>query len=142
MSRLIVCERSGRWSAGLDRFLSPDTPRTTVASLVLAEEALRATPHGFVVVEIAAAEVAKVFEWLTSVERRFPPARTAVAGELTLRQYEADLLEAGAVCCLWGFRRLRPLSALIERHLEGAPRAPVSLVDQIAAQLPWSDVAV
>jgi hypothetical protein len=138
MSRLIVCERTRAWAAGLERYLASGTPRTTVGSLVLADEALQATPHGFVVVEITPLELAKTFAWLAGLERRFPHSRAAVAGELALRQCEADLLEAGAVGCVWGFRRLRPLAALVERHLEAAPRPPVSLVDQILARHPWS----
>ena len=138
MSRLIVCERSHAWAAGLERYLPSGTPRTTVGSLILADEALQATPHAFVVVEVTSLDLAKTFAWLAGLEGRSPRARAAVAGELALRQCEADLLEAGAVGCAWGFRRLRPLAALVERHLEAVPRVPVSLVDQILARLPWS----
>jgi hypothetical protein len=140
MSRLIVCERSGRWSAGLDRVLPAATPRTSVGSLVLADEALQLSPHAFVVVEVAEAELTKAGLWFATLTGRFPQARAAAVGDLTMRACQAELLEAGAVCCLWGLRRLRQLAPVIERHLAAAPRAPVSLSDEILARLPWGDV--
>ena len=140
MSRLIVCERTGRWSAGLDRVLPLATPRTSVGSLVLADEALQLSPHAFVVVEVAEAELTKAGLWLATLPSRFPQARAAAVGDLTMRACQAELLEAGAVCCLWGMRRLRQLAPVIERHLAAAPRAPVSLGDEILARLPWGNL--
>jgi hypothetical protein len=140
MSRLIVCERGGRWSAGLERLLPPATPRTSVGSLVLADEALQISPHAFVVIEVAEAELTKSGLWLAGLSSRFPRARAAAVGDLTMRACQGELLEAGAVCCLWGLRRLRQLAPVIERHLATAPRMPVALTDEILARLPWGDV--
>jgi hypothetical protein len=140
MSRLIVCERGDRWGRALDALLAADgVRRIAVRSLVLAEEELHRAPQALVVVEVEAGRLLKVVAWLDRLRREFPEARVAIVGERDLAQDLPLLCEAGAVCCLWGTRRLELLADLARRRLAGLPRSPLSLTEAILARLPWGD---
>jgi DNA-binding response OmpR family regulator len=142
MSRLIVCERGDRWGPALEALLAADGIRRVAArSLVLAEEELRRTPQALVVVEIEARGLLKVVAWLSHARRKYPDAPVAIVGERHLAQHLPLLCEAGAVCCLWGTRRLGLLADLARRRLAGTPHSPLSLTEAILARLPWGDAA-
>lgn len=138
VARLIVCERTGEWSAVLRGELSESGVRLwECRRLAEAWSALAETPAAFVIAEVTRENIGELLQRLCWLDRDFPLARAAVAADRGLARYEWLVREAGAVHFLTSPRRLAPLARLVFRHLANVPVPEQSLVDRIWASLPW-----
>jgi len=138
VSRLIVCERSGEWSAALRVELDGSGVRLwECRRLAEAWAALAETNSAFVVVEATRENLDELLERLLWMSRDFPRARAAVVADRDLARCEWLAREAGAVHFLVSPRRLAPLAGLVARHLANVPAPPQTFVERIWASLPW-----
>ena len=137
-ARLIVCERSGSWSAALRSELAEAGVRLwECRRLPEAWDALAQTPAAFVLAEAAEENIEDLLRRMASFSRDFPQARIAVVARRQMARYEWLFREAGAVHFLASPRRLAPLAGLVVRHLANVPLPAQSLVERIWASLPW-----
>lgn len=137
-ARLIVCERSGRWAAGLRRELTEAGVRVwETRSLADCWEMLAQAPASFVVVELTLANLAGVLHRMAWQERDFPLARIAVAADRSLAGCQRVVEEAGAVHFCYSPATLGPLARLACCHLAMVPAPQHSLTERIWAGLPW-----
>jgi hypothetical protein len=137
-ARLIVCERSGEWSAGLRLELANSGVRLWECRRVAeAWAALTETPCAFVIVEATRANLSDLVERLSWLRRDFPDARAAVVADRRLAGCQWLLREAGAVHFLVSTRQLPPLARMVVRHLANVPVPEQTLTERIWASLPW-----
>jgi hypothetical protein len=138
-ARLIVCERSGSWSAALRSELAEAGVRLwECRSLPEAWEALAQTPAAFLIAEADRANLADLLRRMAWFSRDFPQARIAVVAQRDMARFEWLLREAGAVHFLSSPRRLTPLAGLVVRHLANVPLPAQTMVERIWASLPWA----
>ena len=149
-TRLIVCERTGEWTAALRRELAPvcDHPNADggvkiweCRRLAEAWTALAETRAAFLVAEATSKNLGELVERVSWLRRDFPQARAAVVADRSLAKCEWIVREAGAIHFLTSPRQLPPLVGLVVRHLAnpGAPGLPAqTLTEQIWASLPWA----
>ena len=138
-TRLIVCERTGRWAAALRMELAEAGVRVwETRSLAECWETLSAAPGNFVVVELDAATADDLLGRMAGLAHRFPRTRVAVVAARSLAEYEWLLREAGAVHFTCSLRQLAPLAQAACRHLGQVPTPRQGLAERIWAGLPWS----
>ena len=137
-TRLIVCERTGRWAVALRAEMAGlDVRVSEVRSVPDACDALARWPASLLVVEFTRGNARAVLDCLTTRAERFPLARIAVVAERRYARFEWALREAGAVYFSCSPRALRPLRTILIRHAKQAPRVERSLTEQIWQSLPW-----
>ncbi len=137
-ARLIVCERSGSWSAALRSELAETGVRVwQCRSLPEAWEAMAQTPAAFVIAEAARENLDSLLRRMAWFCRDFPQGRIAVVAPRNMARFEWLLREAGAVHFLTSPRRLTPLAGAVVRHLANVPLPSLTMVDRIWASLPW-----
>jgi hypothetical protein len=137
-ARLIVCERTGEWSAGLRVELAESGVRLwECRRLAEAWTALAESPGSLVIAEVRRENLAELLQRLIWLDRDFPLARAVVVADRGLARYEWLLREAGAVHFLASPRKLAPLVRLAARHIASVPVPEQSLAEQIWATLPW-----
>jgi len=137
-ARLIVCERSGEWSAALRLELADSGVRLWECRRIAeAWTALAETPCSFAVVEANRPNLGDLIERLERLRHDFPGARAAVVADRNLAGYEWLLREAGAVHFLVSTRHVPPLARLVVRHLANVPLPQQTFVERIWASLPW-----
>lgn len=100
-------------------------------------EMLAGWPASFLLVELTRSGADVLLERMAWLERDFPAARAAVVAERSLSGCEWWMREAGAIHFTVSPRELGPLARLAVRHLDAAPRAPLTLTERIWADLPW-----
>ncbi len=137
-ARLIVCERSGQWSAALRGELAEAGVRLwECRRLQEAWDALAQTPAAFVIAEAAEENLEDLLRRMTWFSRDFPNARIALVAQRSMARCEWLVREAGAVHFLTSPRQLTPLAGLVIRHLANVPQPSQSLLERIWASLPW-----
>jgi len=95
-------------------------------------------PFSFLVAELTHANAPALVKRIAETERTCPLARVAVVAERWLAEYQWLAREAGAVWFATSPRALQPIVEIASRHLKLAPRAHVSLVQQIWSSMPWA----
>jgi hypothetical protein len=139
-ARLIVCERSGEWSAALRLELANSGVRVWECRRIAeAWAALAEMPCAFVVVEATRTNLDDLIERLDRLRRDLPDARAAVVADRGLAAYRWLLREVGAVHFLVSTRQLPSLARLVVRHLANVPMPQQTLVERIWASLPWPE---
>jgi hypothetical protein len=166
----IICERTGRWAAalraGAARRLSLKGQATRiyeVRSLDELAERLIAKPQILALLEVHAANLGKLLQWLAQNSPRFPRARfVALLDRMLTATSECDsgqpsgeaeavvaaLLEAGAAEIAVSPRRLQHIFALADTHalsVRSSSRPltePHSIADWARSQLPWQTDAI
>ncbi|MBM4088470.1 MAG: hypothetical protein FJ276_03435 [Planctomycetes bacterium] len=137
-ARMIVCERSEKWTVALRRGLGDDMPRLLeTRSLDACWREVAANPGSFVVVECLETNLEQVARWLKRLSARFPGARAAVVSERGLQPCEWLLREAGAVHVAFSTRETGPLVRILRRHMAAMPAPDTSLRQQLWDRLPW-----
>ena len=137
-ARLIVCERTGEWSAALRVELAESGLRLwECRRLAEAWSALAESAGAFVIAEVTRENIGELLQRLSWLDRDYPLARAAVVADRGLAPYEWLVREAGAVHFLTLPRRLGPLARLALRHLANVPVPEQSLIERIWATLPW-----
>jgi DNA-binding NtrC family response regulator len=138
VARLIVCERSGSWSAALRGELAEAGVRLwECRSLPEAWDALAQTPAAFVIAEATRENLDNLLRRMAWFSRDFPQGRMAVVAQRKMARFEWLLREAGAVDFLTSPRRLAPLAGMVVRHLASVPLPSQTMVERIWASLPW-----
>jgi len=138
-ARLIVCERSGPWSAALRSELAEAGVRLwECRSLPEAWKAILQTPTAFVIAEATRENLDDLLRRMAWFSRDFPQARIAVVAPRNLAHFEWLVREAGAVDFLTSPRRLTPLAGLVVRHLANVPLPAQTMMERIWASLPWA----
>jgi len=138
-TRLIVCERTGRWATALRRELTASGVRVwETRTLDDCWKELAESPAAFVVLELTK-NMDGLLRLLARQPREFPSARLAVVAKRSLAGYEDLMREAGAVHFLTSPRQTGLLVRLACRHLSQVPPPQQSLTDRIWASLPWGE---
>jgi hypothetical protein len=138
-SRLIVCERSGEWSAVLRWELANSGARLwECRRLDEAWTALTETSSAFLIAEATHENLDELLQRLSWLRRDFPHARAAVVSDRSLARCEWLVRESGAVHFQASPRRLAALVGLVIRHLANVPVPSQTLVERIWASLPWA----
>ena len=141
-SRLIVCERTGEWTAAIRIELADSSVKIwECRRLDEAWTALAETRAAFLIAEATSKNLGELVERMSWLRRDFPHARAAVVAARSLADCESIVREAGAIHFLTSPRQLPPLVRLVVRYLAnpGAPGLPSqNLTEQIWASLPWA----
>lgn len=137
MTRLIICESTGRWAVALRRELAGRREVYETRSVAECFEALAKAPASFAIVELSRGNAEALAARVADLERDFPLARLAVVASGELADYQWLMREAGAVCFVTSPRRLAPLAEAACRHLDQAPTPQQTLVERIWDELPW-----
>lgn len=138
LTRLIVCERTGRWAVALRAALAGLHVRPyEVRSVPDACEALSRWPASLLVIEFTRGNARAVLDCLTTRAERFPLARIAIVAERRYAPYEWPLREAGALHFVCSPRALGAFHTIVARHWAQAPRVERSPTEQIWHSLPW-----
>ena len=138
-ARLVVCESSGRWTAGLARELPDAVSIHRTLDFAECRRVLADAPASFAVVELTGENAGALLGWMPRLERELPLCRVAVVAERKLADHEWLLREAGAVHFTCRCRELRPLARAASRHLDRAPVQRQDLVERIWDLLPWGE---
>ncbi len=137
-AKWITCERHGRWAAALRRDPAAAGVRIhETRSLDECWEMLAESPASLIVVELTRANCEGLLRRLARLERDYPLARVAVVAERPLASWEELIREAGAAWFCTSPRDLRSLAAMARRHVDAAPAAPRTFMEQVWAALPW-----
>jgi DNA-binding NtrC family response regulator len=138
LPRVIACESTGRWSAGLRRELAEESiPVWECRSLGEAWAALKETPAALVVVEATRGNREDLLQRMAWRERDFPHARIVVVAGRALARCEWLFRAAGAIHFTTSPRELAPLARLITRHLASVPLPAQTMIERIWESLPW-----
>lgn len=141
MSRLIVCEKTGRWAAALRHAAgSCELPLVEVRSLQQLERELIDSPAAMAAVEVSAASLVRVATHVAAWRSRFAGSAILLLADEELQPLEAPLREVGVVHAAFSPRDLSGMVRLIRRHLARAPRPALTLEGSILARLPWPAV--
>jgi hypothetical protein len=141
-SKLIVCESSTRWAVALRRSLAQDSHLLVeTRSLAACGRELEACPASLLAIEAVASNLESVLAAWMPWSRRFPDARLAIVGDLSLEPAEPLLREAGACAVVTSLRHAPRVARLAWRHIGLAPRRELSLRESIWQRLPWSRYA-
>jgi hypothetical protein len=137
-TKVIICEKSGRWAAALRRALGDEAVSITeTRSLSQCEEALLAAPASLVAVEVNSKTLAPLVQITARARKELPFARVVALLDNGLDRAEPVLREAGAVDLFHSLRDAPSLAQLVQRHVALAPPAGQSVHEAIADRLPW-----
>jgi hypothetical protein len=140
---LILCERNGRWSASLRRHgLCERLRLIETRSLAETEERLRESPRAIVGLELTAATLATVTDWINRRPTVLSAKAVFVFAQRGLRACELVCREAGAVHFVDTELELFALAGVFDRYLSDTAFAKLDatdlpLAEQIRASLPW-----
>jgi len=138
-SRLIVCERTGEWTAALRKELVDLNVKVfECRRLAEAWAALAQTNAIFLIAEATSGNLSELVERLKWLRRDFPHARAAVVADRSLTDCEWLVREAGAIHFLASPRQLQSLVTIVIRHFAIVPLPAQTLTEQIWASLPWA----
>jgi len=141
-ARLLVCERTGWWTALLRKELAAtEVPVLQTLSLADCWKQLKQSPASFVVMELTMHNAKELLLRLASMERRFPCARAAVVADRWLAEYQWVVRAAGAVWFCCSPRQLAAIAAIACRHLAQVPQPRQSFAQRVWASLPWKRLA-
>jgi hypothetical protein len=140
---LILAERAGRWADSLRRHgLCERLRLIEVRSLAEAEDRLRDAPRALVGLELTAATVESVPDWISRRSAKLGATAVLVFAERGLRACELLCREAGAIHFVDSELELFALQALLDRYLSDPAFAKLDadelpLAERIRASLPW-----
>jgi hypothetical protein len=134
----ILCEKTGRWATAL-RAASGQGPLllTETRSLGQCAAALQAAPSALIAIEVTAASLETVADFLLRNTRLYPAARFVGLLDHGLEAAQLLLREAGAVDVLLSLHDAPCLAKTAARHAALAPPQELGLRESIAQRLPW-----
>lgn len=136
-SRMIVCEKTGRWAAALR---AAGATVSSLRSLTPCEAALSADPAVVLAIETTPTNIEAVLGLLLR-SSRLPQARLVAFIAADFAAAEPLLREAGACDVLTSVTEAPRLVRLARRQLRQAPPPVQSLREMVAARLPWAAYA-
>ena len=140
---LIICERSSRWADSLRRHRLCDELRLIeTRTLAETEERLSEAPSALVGLELTAATIGRVAEWISRRPANIRAKAIFVCAQRGLRDYELLCREAGAVHFVDSELELFALAAMFDRYLSDPAFAKLNaaelpLEERIRVSLPW-----
>jgi hypothetical protein len=137
VSRLIVCEKSGRWAAAVKAAL-PEVRPCEVRSLTQCQRELDASPHSIAAVETTAENLEFIVGWLGQSSSRHPDVRFVALLSPGLAAAEALLREAGAVEVLASVSEAPILARMAARQSRLVPSQAGSFRELVAERLPFA----
>lgn len=134
-TRLILCEKSGRWAAWLRR-LAGGEARWIVEtrSLPQLRRELGEHPASLCGMEATRRNVGQVVQSIARIRDDFPAAGIVVLCDNETAAYEAVIREAGAAQVIASPRQVDPLHRIWRRHCRQHPPAEETLMDNILAK--------
>jgi hypothetical protein len=148
-SRLLICERTGKWAVALRRELGGDA-RWIVETRALSQlsEALAEHPASLAAIELAAgapcsrqrleAAAAEFAGELLQLRDQFPAAGFVILAKEVSADAQWLLREAGAAHIAVSRRRLAPVARIWQRHRRRHPPAESGVKEILWERLPWS----
>jgi hypothetical protein len=140
---LILAERAGRWADSLRRHGLCERLRLfEVRSLAEVEDRLRETPRALVGLELTAATVESILDWISRRSANLGATAVLVFAQRGLRACELLCREAGAIHFVDTELELFALQALFDRYLSDPAFAKLDtdelpFAERIRASLPW-----
>lgn len=149
MSRLIVCERTGRWAMAWRPWLTEgEIALHQVRSLSQCRQALDETPSAAVALDAGSIASQGLFAAIADWTGHFPRAIVIVTAPPSWLPDEFVLREAGALHVGYSPRTLGAAATLVRRHLANGARensqpeaSAESLEQAIHRRLPWNRYA-
>lgn len=136
--RLILCEKTGHFAPAVRRELANNSPRIVeTRSLSGCEAALAESPESLVAIEVTAANLESVIDFLAHFSHRYPRASFIALLTAETEAAETLLAEAGAVSVFRSILDAPALAHLAKRKSLGASPIDLSLPDFVAQRLPW-----
>jgi hypothetical protein len=139
---LIVLERDGHWAAAMRREIDDPAIRPVEArSWDECWQRLAERPSALIVAELMEANIDSCLAALNHIDRRFPRAALVIVADRKLDPYRTLLREAGALHFITSPRRLGEVNEMMRRrgHLSDPATSTSKRLDEIIAELPWSD---
>jgi hypothetical protein len=144
-TRLLLCEKTGRWAIGWKRAIPQAHWRgiKQLRSLIQCEQALGGNPRQLVAVEVTAENAEFVLAALAAWRSRWPACRTIALLSPRLEPWTPWLLDAGALAVATSTRELPSLARLVHRFSAQNPPVEPSLTirETIWSRLPWPGFA-
>ena len=147
LTRLIVCERTGKWASALCRTL-PDQGRWIfqTRSLKQLRDAASSHPISLILIEVRTRNLLAAAEMFEQLRRSHPRCHLiAAAGNRYHGNRPATSLaewvlrEIGVSQWIWSQRQIAIVCRLWSRHCRLHPPVEQTLRQQIVQGLPWSD---
>lgn len=140
--RVIVLEKTGRWSAALraigQKGLPPVVQARTLSEL---RDWLRKSPGSLVALEATAANFSAVSSLIGDLQTRFPNAAIAVLVDAQTQRAENLLREAGVHDVISSVLEIQRLARMACRLAAQSPPPDVVLPEFINQTLPWPALA-
>jgi len=137
--RLIVCEKTNRWASALRSALGRSALVVAeTRSLAGCDSALAEAPESVVAIEVTAANVDQVVDFVVQTGCRFP--RALVVALLTEDSASAGRLmqEAGAIDVIGSVLEVPRIARLARRHHAAAPPPELDFHELVRQRMPWS----
>ncbi len=135
-TRLILCEKSGRWAAWLRR-LGAGESRWIVEtrSLPQLHRELGEHPASLCGIEASGRNVGQLMQSIVRIRDDFPAAGIVVLCGNETAAYEESIREAGAAHVITSPRHVDPLIRFWRKHCRHHPPREESLMDRILASV-------
>jgi hypothetical protein len=140
-ARLILCEKSPRWSLAVRAVLTQPLPLVETRALVQCERALADSPASLAAVETTADNLPAVLELIDRIARRHAHGRVVALLAAQLAAAEPLLRESGAIDVFASTLESPRLVKLARQHLARAPMPALDLREQVAQRMPWANHA-
>jgi hypothetical protein len=136
--RLILCEKSAHFAPALRRELAGNSLRLVEArSFAGCEAALADSPESLVGIEVTAANLESVIDFLALLNGRYPRAAAIALLTTEIATAETLVTEAGAIAVFRSMLDAPALARLAKRKFAGASSGDLSLPEFVANRLPW-----
>lgn len=141
-SRLIFCERQGRWAASLRR-VWPEMPTTIVETRGYDEcfDAVKVGDVSLVALEATPDNIAKVCRWVWRFRNSRPASDVVALSQPSLERWQWLWREAGAMHVIHCRRELETVRDLAIRHFELHPAPKSGVAAELLGRLPWGETA-
>jgi hypothetical protein len=136
--RLIFCEKATHFAPAMRRELAGSSPRVVeTRSLAECEAALAESPESLLAIEITAANLESVIDFLTRMNRCYPRSATLVLLTADTESASTLLAEAGAIAHFQSVLDAPAMARLAQRKSATASPGELSLSEFVADRLPW-----
>jgi hypothetical protein len=137
--RLIVCEKTNRWATGLRAAVGRDRLQIVeTRSLTGCEAALSEAPASLAAVEVRAANLDQLVDFVVQLGRRFPRALVVALLAEETTSAERLMQEAGAIDVIGSVLDAPRVARLARRHFAACPPPELDLQELAGQRLPWA----
>ena len=137
--RLIVCEKTNRWATAMRAALGLSQRQVLeTRSLAGCESALAEAPASLAAVEVTAANLEQVIDFVVQTGRRFPRALIVALLSEEAASAEWLLRETGVIDAVGSVLDAPRVARLARRHFAACPPAEVNLQELVSQRMPWA----